>query len=119
MQKPMRQGDVILIPAPKPEPDLEKFKVSHLTLAEGEVTGHRHRITDGDAELYEKEKTLFLQVNSEMATLGHEEHQAIQIPKGFWKVQIQREYVPSVTGHLHHTSWTDADLAARWRRVID
>lgn len=119
----MRQGDVILIPATNSEPDLEQFKASHLTLAEGEVTGHRHRITDGDAELYEKGSTLFLRVHSETATLGHEEHAAIQIPKGFWKVQIQREYVPSVArrspANSWHSSWTDGDSAARWRRVID
>jgi len=27
--------------------------LSHLTLAEGEVTGHQHRISEGEAELYD------------------------------------------------------------------
>jgi hypothetical protein len=32
---------------------LKGKKLPHLTLAEGEVTGHAHRITEGQAELYE------------------------------------------------------------------
>ena len=38
--QPLRQGDVLLIPASKTVKDT---KLPHLTLAEGEVTGHRHR----------------------------------------------------------------------------
>lgn len=66
----------------------------HLTLAEGEVTGSQHRISDGQAELYEKDGTLYLKVLPETATLTHEEHQAIAIPKGTWMIRIQREYEP-------------------------
>jgi len=88
--KPIRQGDVIL------QPVTETFgnKVPHLTLAEGEVTGHSHRISDGQAELYEKDGTLYLRVLSATATLTHEEHHKIQIPQGNWMVRIQREYEP-------------------------
>ncbi|MBW4623682.1 MAG: hypothetical protein KME17_30515 [Cyanosarcina radialis HA8281-LM2] len=88
--KPIRQGDVILQPATQ----IEGKKLSHLTLAEGEVTGHSHRISDGQAELYERDGTLYLRVLSETATLTHEEHKAIQIPQGNWMVNIQREYEP-------------------------
>ncbi len=90
----MRQGDVILIPiAHAPE----GYQLSHTTLAEGEVTGHRHRISQGQAELYERNGTLYLKVLSETAILSHEEHRAITIPSGEWMVLIQREYVPSST----------------------
>jgi hypothetical protein len=61
-------------------------------LAAGEVTGHKHRITEGQAELYEKHDTLYLRVISEVALLKHEEHQAISIPQGSRMVRIQREY---------------------------
>jgi len=88
--QPMRQGDVILLPAKTTEGQ----KLPHLTLAEGEVTGHKHRISDGQAELYEKDGTLYLKVLSETATLTHEEHEAIAIPKGIWMIRIQREYEP-------------------------
>ncbi len=89
--QPLRQGDVILIPASE---TVKGNKLAHLTLAEGEVTGHRHCITQGEAELYEQNGMLYLKVLSPTALLTHEEHQAIAIPKGDWIVRIQREYEP-------------------------
>lgn len=86
----MRQGDVLL----QKVQDIQGKQLSHLTLAEGEVTGHSHRISSGEAELYEKEGTLYLRVFSEQATLTHEEHKAIDVPEGNWMVRIQREYEP-------------------------
>jgi hypothetical protein len=88
--QPIRQGDVILTSIEK----IAGKKLPHLILAEGEVTGHKHRISDGKAELYEKEGTLYLRVLSETATLTHEEHKQIQVPQGEWMVRIQREYEP-------------------------
>lgn len=88
--QPIRQGDVILLPVPQSEGK----KQSHLTLAEGEVTGHKHRIAEGQAQLYEKDGTLYLRVISETALLTHEEHKAISIPQSDWTIRIQREYEP-------------------------
>ena len=96
--QPIRQGDVILLSLKQTDStaylDHLGQRLPHITLAEGEVTGHSHRISEGKAELYEKDGTLYLRVLSEMATLTHEEHKAIQIPQGSWMVQIQREYEP-------------------------
>lgn len=94
--QPIRQGDVILLPLGQIEATKsgETPLLPHLTLVEGEVTGHKHRISDGQAELYEKDGTLYLRVFSETATLTHEEHKAISIPQGSWMVRIQREYEP-------------------------
>lgn len=89
--QPLRQGDVLLIPTSE---TVNNTKLPHLTLAEGEVTGHRHRITQGKAELYEYAGTLYLKVRSPTALLTHEEHQPIAIAKGDWLVRIQREYEP-------------------------
>lgn len=91
--QPIRQGDVILRPLTNAVSDRGRL-LSHLTLAEGEVTGHSHRISDGQAELYEKDGTLYLRVLSPQATLTHEEHKALSIPQGTWQVRIQREYEP-------------------------
>jgi hypothetical protein len=88
--QPIRQGDVILLPVQRADGQ----KLPHLTLAEGEVTGHSHRISEGRAELFEKDGTLYLHVLSETALLSHEEHRAISIPKGNWMIRIQREYEP-------------------------
>ena len=90
---PIRQGDVLLMPHSQPDQWFGQ-KLNHLTLAEGEVTGHRHRISDGQAELYERDGTLYLRVLSPEATLTHEEHHAVTIPQGSWLVRIQREYEP-------------------------
>lgn len=95
--KPIRQGDVLLVQMTAAAAFLEGTqgkKLNHLTLAEGEVTGHRHRISRGNAELYERDGTLYLRVLSPEAMLTHEEHQAVTIPAGNWMVKIQREYEP-------------------------
>jgi hypothetical protein len=92
--QPIRQGDVLLSPIVIKFSVLNSHKLSHRTLAEGEVTGHSHRITQGDAALFQKDDTLYLEVLSETATLTHEEHAAISIPHGTWMVRIQREYQP-------------------------
>lgn len=89
-----RQGDVLLVWA-EPSANGYQSKLPHLVLAEGEVTGHKHQITQGQAELIEKNGILFLKVLSETVTLSHEEHQPIQIPQGTWMVRIQREYEPT------------------------
>ena len=94
-----RQGDVLLSPAQQ----VEGTKLANLILAKGELTGHAHRITEGLAELYESEGTLYLRVISETAWLTHEEHHPIEVPKGDWFVRIQREYTP----------------AHRWHQVVD
>ncbi|MBN3882531.1 MAG: hypothetical protein HWQ44_05940 [Nostoc sp. JL34] len=88
--QPIRQGDVILLPVQQ----VEGQKIPHLTLVEGEVTGHKHRITEGKAELSDKDGTLYLRVISDSALLAYEEHKAISIPQGHWMVKIQREYEP-------------------------
>lgn len=97
-----RQGDVLLQSFPGMLPP-ERTKLPHLVLAEGEVTGHKHQITDGQAELYKNGGTLFLRVQSETATLTHEEHKPIQIPSGTWMIRIQREYEPILEGWRHVT----------------
>lgn len=86
--QPIRQGDVIL----RPITEIQGKKLYHLILAQGEVTGHAHRISQGQAELYEKDGILYLKVLSPTALLTHEEHHQVSIPHGNWLVRIQREY---------------------------
>jgi len=90
MKSPIRQGDVLISPTKA----IKGEKLPHLVLAEGELTGHAHRISAGTAELYTKGNVLYLRVLSTQATLSHEEHHDIQIPQGNWKIRIQREYEP-------------------------
>ena len=90
-----RHGEVIILNM-KGESKIPKGakRLNHLVLAEGEVTGHAHRISQGKAELYEKEGILYLKVLDNEAVLTHEDHDAITLPKGDFEIKIQREYRP-------------------------
>jgi hypothetical protein len=64
-------------------------------LALGEVTGHAHAVV-GPGELYRSADPLApacLHVPSG-ARVVHEEHGAIPLPRGWYRVVRQREYVP-------------------------
>lgn len=88
-----RHGDVLVrrvseIPA-------EAKKRPHLTLAEGEITGHSHRVAEAaSASLFELRGERFLLVHGEQATLIHEEHGPITLSRGCYRVWQQREYSP-------------------------
>jgi hypothetical protein len=65
------------------------------TLAQGELTGHSHRIQQAQAvQLWRQGKELFLEVQESSVTLVHEEHRAIELPQGIYRVWKQREYRP-------------------------
>jgi hypothetical protein len=71
-------------------------RLQHLVLAQGELTGHSHRITERDAAmLYETGSDLFLDVTGGVATLVHQEHGPIELPTGVYHVWRQREYTPA------------------------
>ena len=70
-------------------------KLPGAVLAEGELTGHAHRIQEtGAAEVHELDSERFLRVLADRATLVHEEHGPIVLEKGDYRFWIQREYSP-------------------------
>ena len=83
-----QQGDVVI----KVVSEVKGKKLNHLTLAQGESSGHSHTITKGEAELYEHEGTLFLKVLSDEAELTHQEHHTVVLPKGDYEIGIVKEY---------------------------
>lgn len=89
-----RHGDV-LIEKVRTMPEDSK-KQQHLVLAEGELTGHCHRIQEEDAAtLYRSQsRGLFLRIDERQATVVHEEHGPIELPRGLYRVWQQREYSP-------------------------
>lgn len=92
MKQVYRQGDVVItagIAVPK-----DAKVCTHRILAHGEVTGHKHQVTEGDAVLYEHDGKLYLHVEGDSAILTHEEHGPITLPHGDYGVVIQREYEP-------------------------
>lgn len=84
----IQQGDVLI----KKVAEVKGKKLNHLILAKGEKTGHCHTITEGEAELFEHEGTLFLRVISEKAILTHQEHKTVEIPQGEYEIGIVKEY---------------------------
>ena len=65
-------------------------KLATNVLFEGEVVGHKHRITEGDFELFQKDDVLYLKANSELK-VEHEEHRTTTIVPGKYIVDRPRE----------------------------
>lgn len=88
-----RHGDV-LVESVNAIPE-DARRLQHLVLAEGELTGHSHRVKERDsAVLYQTGRGRFLTVTDDTATLIHQEHGPIVLPRGFYRVWQQREYTP-------------------------
>ncbi len=88
-----RHGDVLLARVPQlPRSATTKPGV---ILARGEVTGHSHRILEpNQAQMYSFDSETYLEIRAPKATLVHEEHRAITLEQGVYKVWMQREYRP-------------------------
>lgn len=85
------QGDVILKPIKAfPLSGEEDKQTKTLTLAYGEVTGHSHLITSGEAEMIKVNMDYFIKAITAI-TITHEEHNPVTCPPGFYKVEIARE----------------------------
>ena len=91
--KPKQQGDVHIEPAKIPSNAKRRHGV---VLAEGESTGHAHRLSVPNgvvAELFEEEKgDLYLRVVGGNVELVHEEHKPITIEPGDYVVGRVLEY---------------------------
>jgi hypothetical protein len=88
-----RQGD-IYIESVRCLPDgaVKRFST---VLADGELTGHRHRILDfRTASVFDARGEMFIDVVTERAEVVHEEHGPIVLNRGVYRVWRQREYDP-------------------------
>jgi hypothetical protein len=89
-----RHGDVFV--AAIAEIPADASRQPNCILAHGEMTGHTHRIEKfGDAQMFERDGQLYLQVLAPSANLVHEEHATISLPQGNYRVWQQREYTPT------------------------
>lgn len=97
--KMYRQGDVLIVAIdeiPSSSTEVPRAKRG-IVLAEGEVTGHAHRIPSRSATLYRTEtdaRYLRVTAGKTPAVLKHEEHAKIELPPGNYRVTIHREYQP-------------------------
>jgi hypothetical protein len=88
-----RQGD-IYVARVKSVPKGARA-LPHCVLAEGEATGHSHRVAQpGVARLFHAGDSHFLDVTAGSATVVHDEHGPISLPRGVYRVWRQREYTP-------------------------
>lgn len=106
--KPLRQGDVILVPGavvPEGAKPVER-DAGRVVLAYGEVTGHAHAVLDRSATLYALEDVSqrFLDIVAGLGTLPeltHEEHGTIQLTPGVvYEQRRQREYWPEAPRNI-------------------
>lgn len=85
-----RQGDVLIVPTKAVPKKAEKQ--GHLVLAEGEFSGHSHRIVEGKAELFKFNEKMYLKVLSKIAKITHEEHGLRTLDRGTYEIDIQQEW---------------------------
>jgi hypothetical protein len=96
-----RQGDVLVVPIAESELPTDvipapRDRSGRLVLAYGEATGHAHVASGEGLRLLcrpEDQQALFLHVRSQ-GRVTHEEHGAIGLPAGYYRVVRQREYLP-------------------------
>ncbi len=84
----IQQGDVLLSSGEIPE---GAKRLDHARLAEGEATGHAHVAIGDGVELFEKDGTLYLSAPNG-GSVKHEEHKAVDVPAGTWKVERVLEF---------------------------
>jgi hypothetical protein len=95
-----RQGDVLICRVDEIPTDAKELPRAKrgVVLAEGEVTGHAHRIPSRHAKLYRTEgDAKFLRIGAggkRPVALLHEEHSPVTLPPGNYRVTIHREYQP-------------------------
>ncbi|MFI6516115.1 hypothetical protein ACIBF1_11200 [Spirillospora sp. NPDC050679] len=98
-----RQGDILIVPVPeeavpqtvRDQPPTPRDGRGRMVLALGEATGHAHALTAEGVLLRDPNPLApdHLHLPSG-GRLVHEEHAPISLPKGWYRVVRQREYVP-------------------------
>lgn len=92
----IRQGDVLLTAIEQPAGELMVRALDDSgqplagLLVTGERTGHAHRLPARVYDLADR-RVLMLERPS---PITHEEHAPIEVPAGWWQVDLQREYAP-------------------------
>ena len=100
MSKNYRQGEVLIFGKSKDEVKARYAKgwqkkhkpVKDNVIIEGEISGHKHEVTNG--RLYESpdKKGVMVLEAGEGCVVTHPEHKPINVPKGVYEIDIQREF---------------------------
>ncbi len=115
MRPVFRQGDVLLdqvddVPSGVGEATVVAPDEGRVILAYGEATGHYHAVPAAAGELLEVATTervdRYLRIRSR-TRLTHQEHRAIDLEPGVYRVRIQSEYVPDPAAWRRRRSVVD------------
>lgn len=102
----IRQGDILLVPVAV-EPPPGAAPVPLVVLAEGELTGHAHRLRGAVVEWSAEGQRYVRVLGEEAGTIQHEDHDpepaAVVTPGQTYRVVPQHEW----------------DLSGMWRKVAD
>ena len=96
----LRQGDILLTKRePEEKVSFKGYKAkANGCVAEGEVTGHAHRLqVTSKHTLFENENDvldMIVEVKDAPAEITHEDHGTLNVPEGVWDVTHQTEYTP-------------------------
>ena len=87
-----QHGDVLIRGITSLPDGLTKLGENDVVVAEGEQTGHHHRV-QGQVALYERpNKTMVMEVKHMPAFIFHEEHKPIEIIPGVYEIGRVQEY---------------------------
>jgi hypothetical protein len=104
--KQIRQGDILLIAVNKTPPAAILPK-NQVILAEGEATGHAHRLSGEVIEWTEGSERFVRIIGQAFGKLSHEDHDpepvAVVEPEVTYRIIPQQE----------------TDLSGQWRKVVD
>ena len=85
-----------------------------IVLAEGEATGHRHAFYGDNVTLFRDDGLArdipaklyvgHISIEGDSAELKHEEHDTIVLPKGTYRIRLQREFEDTSVGP---SRWND------------
>jgi hypothetical protein len=106
MLKQIRQGDVLLVSVSLERPANIK-PLTEVILAEGEITGHAHRIKAKEIYQWEAQGQWYIQVDGEIGELSHEEHDPL--PAKVIEPGVTYRIVPQ-------KEW---NLDGQWQKVQD
>ena len=104
--KMIRQGDVLLVAIEKQIP-MGLVSKSEVILAEGELTGHAHRLTGTEVYEWAIDGQRYVQVKGGSGSLSHEDHDPVPVavvaPDTTYRIVPQQEW----------------NLADQWQKVRD
>jgi hypothetical protein len=113
------QGDILIERVDDAPPSgrvIQSVGAGAVVIAEGEVTGHRHRLL-GSVAMYRDDAlardvpsrlyVAHVEIRSPTGRLEHEEHSPITLERGTYRIRRQRQLEPTDIGIHEHFSTLD------------